>query len=211
MAMPLKPQYGPTLGRLLAPRWRSASPGARALAVAAGVALLALVVAATLTLLTPTYSHGGPVPISFGYRGLYRTTPDPGGYVKVARSSGGRLRDSFEVAPLRIPPYAGDVGGELPLLASAYVRTLSARFPGFTLQGEGKTWVTPSLSGYDIRYQTVVGGRRMYGRDVFFLPNVPRPRSGVAVEMLTTTRATVSKPVGSRGVLEGPLTSFKVG
>ena len=28
-AVPIKPEYGPTLGRLLSPRWRAASPLAR--------------------------------------------------------------------------------------------------------------------------------------------------------------------------------------
>ena len=33
----MKPEYGPTLGRLLSPRWRAASPLARGAVIAAGV------------------------------------------------------------------------------------------------------------------------------------------------------------------------------
>ena len=39
-AVPIKPQYGPTLGQLLSPRWRAASPLARRLVIASGVGLL---------------------------------------------------------------------------------------------------------------------------------------------------------------------------
>ncbi len=38
-AVPIKPQYGPTLGRLLSPRWRAASPLLRGVAIAGAVAL----------------------------------------------------------------------------------------------------------------------------------------------------------------------------
>jgi hypothetical protein len=101
-SIPLKPQYGPTLGRLLAPRWRSAASTVRVLVIAAGVGLLALMVALVLNLLNATYSHAGAVPFSFEYRSLYMTAPNPGGYVKVARRSGVKLEDSYAVAPIAI-------------------------------------------------------------------------------------------------------------
>jgi hypothetical protein len=210
-SIPLKPQYGPTLGRLLEPRWRAARPLTRTAVSAAGVLLLALVIVAALSLLDAGYSHGGPVPFSFRYRGLYRTAPDPGSYVKVARGSRGRLRDSFAVAPLRLQPYTGSVTGALPLQAAAYVRSLEARFADFRLQGEGKTRITTTLSGYDVRYSALVGGRRLYGRDIFLLPSGGHVRAGVVVEMLTDTRASVAKPVANQGVLERPLKTFGFG
>ena len=40
--IPLKPQYGPTLGTLLAPRWHAAPRAVRVLVRAAGVGLLVL-------------------------------------------------------------------------------------------------------------------------------------------------------------------------
>src|SRR5271169_5423182 len=107
-AVRMKPQYGPTLGQLLSPRWHAASALARRATIAAGVGLLALLIAATLTLVNPTFSRGGPVPFSFSYRGLYRVTPSPGSYVEVQRrSSSGALEDSFAVRPLRLPAYTG--------------------------------------------------------------------------------------------------------
>jgi hypothetical protein len=210
-SIPLKPQYGPTLGRLLAPSWHAARPLTRAVVLAAGGLLLTLLLIAVLSLLDASYSQGGPVPFGFRYRGLYRTAPDPGGYVKVARSSQGRVQDSFAVAPLRLHLYGGNVSGALPLRATAYVRSLERRFAGFRLAGEGKTRITSTLAGYDIRYSALQGGRRIWGRDVFLLPGGAQVREGLVLEMLTSERASVAKPVASQGVLERPLKTFSLG
>ena len=210
-SIPLKAQYGPSIGRLLEPRWRSATPLTRGLARVAALVLLALVVAAVLTLLDASYSHGGQVPFSFDYKGLYKTTPDPGGYVKVARSADGQLEDSYAVAPLLVGRYEGSITGELPLAASGYTRTLATRFSGFRLEGEGKTRISSTLAGYQVLYSMVLGGRKMYGRDVMLLPNRHDAREGVVVEMLSREPASVSKPVASSGVLETPLKTFAFG
>jgi hypothetical protein len=210
-SVPLKPQYGPTLGRLLEPRWRSAAPAVRAVAIALGVALLALAVAAVLALLDASYSHSGRVPFAFKYRGLYRTTPNPGGYVKVQRTSGGRLRDSYAVAPLVLGAYQGSVTGELPLFAAGYTRSLATRFAGFRLEGEGKTRISSTLSGYQVLYRARLAGRTVYGRDVMLLPGRHGAREGVVLEMLSSQPASISKPVASSGVLEAPLKTFSFG
>jgi len=213
-ALPMKPEYGPTLGQLLEPRWRSASPLGRRVATAAGVALVAAIVAAVLTLENASFSHGGSVPFSFSYRGLYRVSPDPGGYVKVQRRAGGRLSDSFAVYPLRLPPYSGALSGELPLYATDYIAAISRRHPGFVLRGEGKTKVN-NMPSYHVFYTTVVEGRRMYGRDVLIVPERPGAREGVDVVMLTgaPTSWKVSSPmeVASTGILSRPLKSLSVG
>lgn len=210
-SIPLKPQYGPTLGRLLEPRWRSAAPTVRAFVIAAGVGLLALMIALVLSLLNASYSQGGAVPFSFEYRGLYKTAPDLGGYVRVARSSGGKLEDSYAVAPLSIGPYVGSVTGELPLAAAAYINKLAARFPGFRLEGEGKTRISSTLAGYEVLYSALVDGQKLYGRDVILIPPHHGASEGVTVEMLSSEAASVSKPVASSGVLETPLKTFEFG
>lgn len=210
-SIPLKPRYGPTLGRLLGPRWRAFAPVVRGVLIVAGVLLLALAVGGALTVLDASYSHGGRVRFSFKYKGLYRTTPDPGGYVKAIRSSNGRLRDSFAVAPIVLPPYTGSATGELPLFAAAYTRTLSRRFPHFELKGEGKTRITSALAGYDVRYSALVDGHLMYGRDVMLLPPGHRVREGTVLEMLTDEHASVARPVANSGVLEKPLKTFTFG
>jgi hypothetical protein len=210
-SVPLKPQYGPTLGKLLEPRWHAARPIVRALAIASGVLLFAFAVGLVLTVLDASYSRGGRVPFSFKYKGLYRTAPDPGGFVKVSRSSGGVLDDSYAVAPLRLASYSGSVTGELPVFAASYTNELAKRFAGFRFEGEGKTRISSTLAGYEVLYSARLGKRTIYGRDVMLLPGSHGAREGVVVEMLSRERATVSKPVASSGVLERPLKTFAFG
>jgi hypothetical protein len=216
MAVPMKAEYGPTLGQLLAPRWRAASRALRWGTIAAGAAVVAIVIAAALTLENARYSHGGPVPFSFSYRGLYRTTPDPDGYVKVQSvGADGALRYSYAVEPLNIPAYSGDVFGELPLYASTYIETLRRRDADFQLRGEGKTRVNANMVGYQVLYTTEVRGREVYGRDVMLLPHSTGGREGVVLEMLTsaTADAGINSPleVAGSGVLLRPLKTFSFG
>lgn len=214
-AVPIKPQYGPTLGRLLSPWWRRLSAGTRVLVLAGCAAVLALMIGAILTLENAHYSHGAPLPFSFSYRSLYRVRPDPGGYVKLQRrGAGGRLEDSFAVEPLTLPPYGGGESGELPLYAEGYIRGLRARDSEFVLYGEGKTRVN-NVPGYDVLYTTRVEARTMWGRDVLLLPEKPGARRGVDIVMLTspTADAQVTSPleVASAGVLLRPLKTFSFG
>jgi hypothetical protein len=215
VAVPMKPGYGPTLGRLLSPRWRAASPLARRAVTAAGIGLVVLVVAAALTLQNASFTHGGELPFSFAYRGLWRVAPDPGGYVKVARRfPDGALKDSYAVGPLRLPPYSGELSGELPVYASGYIRALAQRDAGFVLRGEGKTRVN-GVPAYQVLYTALVEGRPMYGRDVLLLPEREGARLGVNIVMLTSPAASsrVDSPleVASTGVLLRPLKTFSFG
>jgi hypothetical protein len=209
--IPLKPQYGPTLGTLLAPRWHAAPRVARGLVWAAGAGIVVLAIAAALTLWPATYSHGGAAPFHFSYRGLYRTTPEPGQYVRIDRRSGGRLEDSFAVSPLRLPPYSGGLSGELPVYASGYIGGLSRKFSDFTLRGEGKTRVN-TVPAYNIFYTARVEGREMYGRDVLLLPEREGVRDGVALELLTLPSGGIASPleVATAGVLERPVETFTI-
>ena len=156
-----------------------------------------LAVAVALTLLPATYSHGGPAPFHFSYRGLYRTTPEAGQYVRIdRRCRDGRLEDSFAVSPLRLPPYSGGLSGELPVYASGYIDRLRAKFTGFVLRGEGKTRVN-TVPAYNIFYTATVEGREMYGRDVLLLPERAGVRDGVALEMLTLPTPAAHLAAGS--------------
>jgi hypothetical protein len=211
----MKPEYGPTLGRLLAPRWHAASPLTRRLVWGAGAALAVLAAALVLTLLDSTYSRGGRVPFSFSYRGLHRVAPEPGGYVRIEkRTAGGKLAYSFAVAPITLPPYTGEPSGELPLYADAYVEAQRRRRSGFVLRGEGKTKVN-TRPAYDVLYTATVEGREMYGRDILLVPERPGAREGVAIVMLTAPGVSkqVDGPmeVATTGVLVGPLRSFSLG
>ncbi|HEY1449612.1 MAG TPA: hypothetical protein VGF47_01565 [Solirubrobacteraceae bacterium] len=214
-AVPIKPAYGPTLGRLLSPRWRAASPPVRGIVLASVAGLIALAIGAFLTLENAHYSHGGATPFSFSYRSLYRTTPEAGEYVRLERhASDGRLLDSYAVRPLTLPPYAGGQSGELPLYAAGYITRLRARDRDFVLRGDGKTRVN-NVPSYQVVYTTVVDGQTMYGRDILLLPQKPRARRGVNIVLLTSPTADrqVTSPleVASDGVLLRPVKTFTLG
>lgn len=211
----MRPDYGPTLGRLLAPRWRVAPRLARAAVIAAGVAFLALAAAVALTLENAHYSRGGSVPFSFSYRSLYRVAGDSGGYVKVqSRYPDGALKYSYAVAPLALPAYSGSASGELPVYAALYIARLHSRYQDFVLRGEGKTRVN-AVPGYHVLYTASVEGRQMLGRDVLLLPPREGVREGVTIEMLTSPTASsqIKAPneVASTGVLLRPLKTFTFG
>jgi hypothetical protein len=216
VAVPIKPEYGPTMGRLLSPWWGRTSRLLRGAVIGGAVTLLALLVGLALTLENAQYSHGGPVPFSFSYRGLYSVQPDPGGYVKVqSRWRDGSLKYSFAVDPLRLPSYSGGLLGELPIYAAGYIRALSGHSQGFALRGEGKTRISNTLTGYQVAYSEDLEGREMYARNVLLLPERPGVREGVVIAMLTspTASAQVSSPleVGETGVLLRPLKNFAFG
>lgn len=216
LVVPMKPEYGPTLGRLLAPRWRAASRPARLMVIAAGVGLVLAFIAAALTLENAMFSHRGKVPFSFNYRDLYHVKPDPGGYVKIeSRWPDGALKYSFAVNPLVLPAYSIEQNGELPLYASGFIRALARRSQGFALRGDGKAKVNSKLVGYQVLYTADVEGRPMFGRDVLLLPPVRGARTGVTIVMLTSptasTQITSPLEVGSTGVLLRPLKTFAFG
>ena len=211
----MKPEYGPTLGRLWAPRWRATSRLVRAAVVAAGVSIVVLAVAVALTLEKAHYSHGQGFPFSFSYRDLYRTEPDPGGYVKV-KSTGtdGTLKYSYAVDPLELPSYSGSLSGELPVFTDGYIDELEHRYRDFVLRGESRTRVN-KVAGYEVLYTAEVQGRQMYGRNVLLLPEQPGVRRGVKIEMLASTSANsqIKSPmeVASAGPLVNPLKTFSFG
>lgn len=214
-AVPIKPEYGPTLGSLLSPRWRALPVAARRVALAVAVLVAVGVVALVLTVLDAGYSHGGRVPFSFRYRSLYRVAPEPGGYVRIVkRGADGALQYSLAVNPIVLPPYSGELSGAIPVYAAAYEARRRAQVPDFVLRGEGKAIVN-GMSAYDVLYTTRAAGREVFGRDILLLPQRRGAREGVAIAMLTASGVTkkVEGPneVGSTGVLLHALRSFSIG
>ena len=213
-AVPLRSEYGPTLGELLAPRWRRASWAARGSILAVGVFLVVVAAGAVARLEPPRLSHSGAVPFSFRYAGLYRVNPTAGGYVSVRRPLAGRLQDSFAVAPLALAPYRGEPSAALALYATGYIHRLAALNREFKLRGEGWTQVdsVSKYAVYNVFYTVAVQGRAMYGREVLLLPERLGARRGVVISMLSEVAGNrqVTSPllVGTKGVLAGPLTSF---
>jgi hypothetical protein len=215
VAVPIKPEYGPTLGRLLAPRWHAAPRLLRASVVAAAGGIVVLAIGVVLTLAPASYSHGGAVPFSFTYRGLFKTTPEPGGYVRIqSHYPDGSLKYSYAVDPLSVPAYSGGVSGVLPVYATGYAERLARRFPDVVIRGDGKTRVN-KVPAYQVLYETRIDGREMFGRNVLLLPEREGAHEGVEIVMLTAVGATseVKEPgeVASGGVLLRPLKTFSFG
>jgi hypothetical protein len=201
----MKPEYGPTLGRLLAPRWHAAPRWVRMTVIAGGALLAAVVIGVVLTLLPSSYSQGGRIPFSLTYRGLYRTRPDPGEYVKLRAPAGdGSLEYSYAVQPLELPAYSGGVSGELPLYATGYIRRLAASDPGFVLRGEGKTRVN-TVPGYEVLYTVRMEGREYLGRNILLTPERPGARLGVKIVMLAAADAPDKIKAASEVASTGPL------
>ena len=183
--------------------------------IAAGVGLLALIVAAALTLENATFSHGGRVPFSFSYRGLYRG-PRPRGVRQGAAPSLGR-------------PAGGLLRGRAAAAAALLRRPLgrAAAVCGGLHQGAGPSATRTSSCAARARpgstrsppthvfYTAVLEGQTMWGRDVLLLPERPGAREGVDIVMLTspTANSQVKLPteVGSAGVLLRPLRTFSFG
>jgi hypothetical protein len=217
VALPLKPEYRPTLGELLAPRWRRAPRPRRLLLALALLVASAVVVAAVLALLPPSLSYRtAAVSFSFRYRGLQRTAPEAGGYARLRRLQDGRLRDSMSVSPLLLAPYRGEPTPALALYAAGYIHTLAAHTPGFELRGEGWSQVD-SISPYavyNIFFTTLRHARELYGRDILLLPQRPGARRGVTIALLADpgSEKQLTSPLllGTIGALEGPLVSFRL-
>jgi hypothetical protein len=215
VAVPIKPEYGPTLGRLLSPRWRAASPLARGVVRVCIAGFIALAIGAFLTLENAHYSQGGAVPLSFAYRGLDRVQPLPGELVRLERhTAAGRLEDSFALERLDLPAYTGELSGVLPVYAAGYIRELRAHYKDFALQAEGKTRVN-TVPAYQVVYTAQVDGQTMWGRNVLLLAEKPGIRRGVKIVMLTTPTANkeVKTPqeVAANGVLLRPLKTLMLG
>jgi hypothetical protein len=204
-ASPVKSEFGPTLPTLVsrAPGW------ARRLlwAAAAAAVVLALVLVWALVR-KPSYSHGGALPFHFPYSArLHRVSGSPGAFVKLEQRRAGRLVQSFEIAPVRLPAYRGRMFAELPLFADGYIRRLRRTLPGFRLDYEGRTPPTNQL-GYQILYSyRGPSGEDVYGRDEVLLRDRPGARNALLLVMRATRLAGViySPAVGVNG---GPLTQI---
>lgn len=211
-ALPLKPEYRPTLRDVLVPRWRRWSIWRRLLAVGSLVLVVAVALAVVFTFQDAAYSRGGAAPFNFRYRGLYRVAPDPGFYVKVARPKVGAATDFFEVGPLHLPAYSGNIYGVLPLVAADRIRERMTTLKGFDLQGEGRfrQGVSPA---YSISYAANWGGRPMYVREILLLPNRAGVRDGIDLILATRPSDTITTdaPVATQGPLQLPLRSVNVG
>jgi hypothetical protein len=224
-------EHRPTLADLLRPRLARAPRWLRwALA-----AMLVVVVLLVLWRLLAggsdgetQYVHRTPVVFNFHYPApMHRVAARPPEIIRVERRRGSLFLDSFAVEPLSLPPFRGDVSGELPVYAEREIEALRKRFPqDFELTREGKARVN-AVPGYDVQFRARLGERRLFGRIVLLpepaagedladptgeLENA-RSRRGVRLVMLATPASGAVRPrdVGARGNLKTPFRSFRFG
>jgi hypothetical protein len=213
----VKPQYGPTLPELLVPRWRSAANRQRGLA---GGGLLVLVVAAAAVAITyPRLSsfvyRGRPPTFNLTYPArLGSVTPPAGADLRLeSRSRSGRLLAWFEVDRVKLPPYSGEVSGQLPVFATNYIAGLARTVPDFVLQTEAKTRIN-LVAGYSVTYRGRFNGQLMYVRTVLLVPALTGVRDGVSLNMgIVPNKSLDPSPdfVGVADVLQKPFRSFRFG
>jgi len=210
---PVKPQFGPTLPQLLAPRIDSLPRiVARILAVVA-VLVVALLIVVALRLHDPVFSHhGSPASFSTSYsRAMTREPVRPPVLLSLRQDSSVGLAASFEITTIRLPAYAGEISGLLPVVAAGLIARMGASDPTFVLWSQGRTRIN-LVPGYTFTFQQRIGGRPYWGRDVLLTPRISGDREALLMSMLTDPALLVAAKapitpdsVASVGLLFDPL------
>jgi hypothetical protein len=217
--LPVKPEFGPSLPELLAPRWRRL-PRSGKVAVVAVAALLAVLAATAFARGDDGEEHlVVEEPVAFNLRhaeALPRVEPRPGELLRLEGRRGDLFLQSLVVSPLRLPSYEGRAAGAYPIVAERLRARLAGRFDELELVSEGRTRIN-EVPGYDLIFTArTEEGRRLYGRWIMLVPD-PDPRiverDGVLLQLLGTPAAGVpnAESTGATGQLKLPLRSFRFG
>jgi hypothetical protein len=207
----VKPQYGPTLVQMLAPRSLAVRAGAATLAV-----LLVGVTVAVYVATRPKQTfvlERTPVTFNLAYGPQLRRVAQPGAVVALEHANGGLFLDSYVIRPLTLPPYRGAVGGMLPVYADGYIDRLRRRYPDFEFVGEGRTRINNGI-GYEVTFRSKRDGRTLYGRELLLVEELPDgQRHGVVIELESTPAAGTpnADEIGNHGALKQALRSFRFG
>jgi hypothetical protein len=177
-----RPEFGPSLPAIA--RRRFGIPPVLTLAI---VAVLAVGVAVAMVYLITRPNtagtkvvHSDPPVFNLLYpAGVMRKAKPREGELMRIEGRRGKLDISIVVRPLRLPRYDGDVThGLLPLYADRFADAQAAVLPGFELVSEGRARVNNGV-GYEIGFQSVRPGMRVYGRDVLLVPDDPEEGKGL--------------------------------
>ena len=216
----VRPEFGPTLPELVAPRLRTLSRGVQVALLAGAVLAVVLAVAAVSALRDSdgrrTLVVRGPTAFNLLQpASLERVAPRGEEVLRLQTPSGAASPQRFTARPLRLAPYRGDVSAALMILSSRLIDDMRGTVPGFVWRGDGKARVNEA-TGYQILYQAKIGGRTTYGRRVLVVPDVedaPPPRAGMDLDLRYARSPAVPNidSVGRNGALKLPLTSFRFG
>ena len=209
---PVKEEFAPTLPQLLAPRIDSLPRIVLRIIAAGAVVVAAAVILLALRLRDPVFSASGPAGFSTSYsRAMTKERPPHGALLLLEQHSSIGLEASFEITPLALPSYHGEISGQLPVIASNMIARLQASDPTFAPWSRGRTRIN-LVPGYGFTYQRTINGRVYWGRYVLITPHISGDRHGILISMLTdptplfttATRPVTPDSVGSVGVLFEP-------
>jgi hypothetical protein len=216
----VRPEFGPTLPELLAPRFRALP---RAVRIGLAVAVALMVVA--LVFVVGRRAQGEPrtevvvrEPLAYNLvyapAALERVRPRGRETLRLQTPAGRAAPQSFAVTPFTLPAYRGDATGVMTVMAGNLIRDMRARFPGFVWRGDGRVNYNRQ-PGYEILFQTKVGGRTTYGRRTLLVPggDVP-PREGLDIMMLAARSDAIPKVdavAASNGPLKTAIRSLRFG
>jgi len=211
----VRPEYGPTLPELLAPRLRALSRRGRVLVALAALLFVAAVV--WLAFLRPNGDHAfvahRPVAFNFIYSAPLRVVPAQGDeLVRLEQRQGSRLVESMTVEPLHVPASSGDPGAALSVLAESVKRTIGGRLARFQTGNEGRIRLNEAAAGYGFAFRARLGGRRLFGRAALVAPASSGNGQALLITLLSTPAAKVpASRVGAVGPLKEPYHSFRFG
>ncbi|MEA2247425.1 MAG: hypothetical protein QOH46_1954 [Solirubrobacteraceae bacterium] len=213
----VRPEFGPTLPALLGPRVRALPLAAR---IAGAVLGSVILVVLAVMLLGGGETGRTPVvvrePVAFNVLvapPLERVAPRRTETLRLETGAGVAAPQSFAVRPLRVRAYRGDVTAVLMGMSSRIIDRMRATVPGFVARGDGRVSYNRQ-PGYEIVFQSQIGGRTAYGRRVMLMPNSDTPpRDGVDITILAARSDAVPSvaSVAANGALRTAVRSFRFG
>ncbi len=206
-AMPVRPDFGPTLPALLRRRF-----GIRErVTIAAAVALLAAIaVALVYSYVTGpekiVYRAGPTFNLQYSGDVMHRVAPLDSELVRL-EAHRGSLAATITITRLRLPPYAGNVtSGLLPVYEDAYARRLAESLPDFQLRDEGSARLTDA-QGYQVGFRAGPAGHFTWGRDILLVSRDEDVQDGVVLHLRYSTAGPLSKREAS--TLDGVRKAFR--
>lgn len=207
----VKPQYGPSLVQMLAPRPLVVRAAA---AVLAALLVAAVVIVALRSRADETFVlEHQPVTYNLVYGPQFQRVQESGALLALRNTRNGLFLDSYVLRDLSLPPYRGAAGGMLPVYANGYINKLRRRYRGFQFVSEGRTRINNGI-GYEVTFRSKLGARTLYGRHLLLVEDQPDGlRRGVIIELESTAAAGTpnAEEIGNHGALKSPLRSFRFG
>ena len=214
----VRPEFGPTLPELLAPRVRSLPRAAQVVLAALAAIVVVGLAMFVLRKETDTRAHAvvrEPIAYNLVYpTALHRVTPHGRETLRLETPAAAKDPQSFAVTPYTLPAYTGDPTGILTLTSANMITRMRRTIPGFVWRGDGRVNYNRQPV-YEILFQAKIGGRTTYGRRTILLPGGDAlPKEGVDIMMLAARSEAIPRvdAVGSTaGALKTAIRSFRFG